>query len=254
MFRLIHIFCLLFLFSCDCTTKQEAIAYSKILIDRLPSQYMANMPKRKTMKLSVLEAMSDSKQINFKKNDAAGVFRIEMRMLDSSRVALSFRLADFKWHEIIRLKEGISEELILLNASRRALKELERQVGGSQSEQSLIRQLKSRTNKESTLRTIMALGKMKSKEAVLPLTELLKQNDPHIAEAALSSLARIGDPSSLQSIIAYAEGKDLATLITVIGVVKMLNDPEAKAWLFVLSTGHPNPAIQAAAAKVLSEL
>lgn len=83
--------------------------------------------------------------------------------------------------------------------------------------------------------------------------ELQGQNQPK-AFQALIKLTQIGDPRALDAVIAYSARKPSDVQIQAILAARQLGSPRAIPWLFVLSTGHPDPLVQNAAQEALTFL
>ncbi|MDP2344664.1 MAG: HEAT repeat domain-containing protein [Deltaproteobacteria bacterium] len=103
-------------------------------------------------------------------------------------------------------------------------------------------------------RAMQALGSRREKRATPLLTALLKSEDPELAGAALQALTLLGDEAGVDAVIAYSERQSPALRKLCIDAVKATGSSRARAWLFTLSSGHPDVAVQAHARAALVAL
>jgi hypothetical protein len=101
---------------------------------------------------------------------------------------------------------------------------------------------------------IRMLGQRREREAVRALLTTLEQEEEVLAPAALHALGQIGDASAVDAIIEYAALKPTPVRRAAIDAVRGIDTPRGRAWLFTLSTGHPDPDVQLAAATALGVL
>lgn len=101
---------------------------------------------------------------------------------------------------------------------------------------------------------IRALGHRKEKAAVPALLATLARREEVLSPAALHALGQIGDPSSVDGVIDYASGQPSPIRKAAIDAVRSIDTPRGRAWLFTLSTGHPDPDVQLAATTALGVL
>lgn len=101
---------------------------------------------------------------------------------------------------------------------------------------------------------IQALGSRQEKAATPALARVLLGPDRELANTALRALTDIGDPNSVDAIIEYADGKPALIRKQAIEAVRALGTHKGQAWLFTLSTGHPDPDVQNAASTAFAAL
>jgi hypothetical protein len=101
---------------------------------------------------------------------------------------------------------------------------------------------------------IRILGSRKETTAVPALIEVLGTQSRELAPAALGALTLIGDPNAVEAVVVYAENKPSLVRKQAIEATRVMGGNLAKAWLFTLSTGHPDADVRAAAELALREL
>lgn len=101
---------------------------------------------------------------------------------------------------------------------------------------------------------IRMLGQRREKSAVAVLMSTLERGEEVLSPAALHALGQIGDPSAVDAIIEYASGQTTPVRKAAIDAVRSIDTPRGRAWLFTLSTGHPDPDVQLAATTALGVL
>ena len=103
-------------------------------------------------------------------------------------------------------------------------------------------------------RAMQALGSRREKRATAPIAALLQNEDPELAAAALQALTLLGHEDGVDAIIAYSDHKPAQLRKLCIDAVKASGSPRARPWLFTLSSGHPDVAVQAHARAALLAL
>lgn len=98
-----------------------------------------------------------------------------------------------------------------------------------------------------------ALGRMRAREAVPPLLDLLSQtNSPLLRRVITSVLGEIGDPAALPSLLQSARSsEDILLQIASIEALGAIADPRAEPLLLELLTTHPDAKIRYNAAEAL---
>ena len=86
------------------------------------------------------------------------------------------------------------------------------------------------------------------------LQKTLFEKDQELANDALRALTSIGDPRAVSAIIRFADGRSTLVRKAAINAIKIMGTPKGMAWLFTLSTGHPDPDVQHSAPKALASL
>lgn len=107
---------------------------------------------------------------------------------------------------------------------------------------------------EQRYQAVRILGARKDLSAVPSLIRALASADRNLAQAALGALTLIGDPSAAEAVIAYAEGKPSLIRKQAIEAIRVMGSPLGRAWLFTLSTGHPDADVRVAAERALAEI
>jgi HEAT repeat protein len=103
-------------------------------------------------------------------------------------------------------------------------------------------------------RALLALASRRDLRATPVAIPLLRDDDDGLDETALQALTLLADPRAVEAIIAFSERQPPAVRRQCIDAVKATDSPLAAAWLFVLSTGHPDVAVQAHARAALALL
>jgi hypothetical protein len=103
-------------------------------------------------------------------------------------------------------------------------------------------------------RAIRILGSRRERSAVEPLAAVLTSGDEELAPLALAALTNIGDPGAVDAVIAYSDKQPPVVVKQCIEAVRSMGSPRGRAWLFTLSTGHPDPDVEQQAAAALAVL
>jgi HEAT repeat protein len=103
-------------------------------------------------------------------------------------------------------------------------------------------------------RAMMTLASRRDLRSTPLVTPLLRDDDASMRLAALQSLTLLADPRAVEAIIDYSDRQPAAVRRQCIDAVKATDSPLAAAWLFVLSTGHPDANVQAHARAALALL
>ena len=98
------------------------------------------------------------------------------------------------------------------------------------------------------------LAERKDRRATAAIAEVLEGDDDRLAPDALGALVRLGDPAAVDALIRYSEGRPPVVKRQVIEAVRVLGTHRGEAWLFTLSTGHPDHDVQKAARSALAFL
>lgn len=108
---------------------------------------------------------------------------------------------------------------------------------------------------EKRRQAVRILGGRKDARAVPSLIRALASDDDDLAQAALGALTRIGDASAAAAVVEYASGKpDLVRKRQAIEALRVMGSSVGKAWLFTMSTGHPDTDLRVSAERALAEL
>mgnify|MGYP005844286281 CR=1 FL=1 len=104
--------------------------------------------------------------------------------------------------------------------------------------------------------SVMVLGRLKAKEAVQPLRDMLREalstRDTELGAKVVIALGQIGDTSALPELLAAAQSTDFHQQVNAAQGLEYLGDPRAEPLLLELLTNHPDPNIRYSAARALS--
>ncbi|MFZ9889120.1 MAG: HEAT repeat domain-containing protein [Myxococcota bacterium] len=104
------------------------------------------------------------------------------------------------------------------------------------------------------LEACRVLGTRRTQAAGPALVSLLRDDDMELALGALRSLSALGAHSFTDAIIDFAEGKAASVRVQAIEALQDNPEPRVQAWLFTLSTGHPEAEVRGAAERALARL
>jgi len=138
----------------------------------------------------------------------------------------------------------------LAEASSRIAAQLQ---AGAQGDDALIADLSSADALKRDL-AMRALADRKSHAAVPALVSRLRDDDRELQLRAMGALVEIGDPAASAALVETTSQRDPAFVVQVIYALAELGGPDAEAYLFTASTGHPDPAVRAAAEEGLRVL
>ncbi|HEY0840663.1 MAG TPA: HEAT repeat domain-containing protein [Vulgatibacter sp.] len=99
-----------------------------------------------------------------------------------------------------------------------------------------------------------ALADRKCVAAIPSLVARLRDDDRELQLRAVGALVEIGDPSASAALVETTPQRDPGFVVQVIFALGELGGPDAEAYLFTASTGHPDPSVRAAAAEALGTL
>ncbi|MCK6552078.1 HEAT repeat domain-containing protein, partial [Myxococcota bacterium] len=105
-------------------------------------------------------------------------------------------------------------------------------------------------------RAIAMCGERKLRAAVPKLVELVKRDDQDqdLVLKAIGALVAIRDPRAVGALIDAGRRRSAGYLTQILFAVADLGGREAEAYLFTVSTGHPDPEIRRVAKQALEEL
>ena len=103
-------------------------------------------------------------------------------------------------------------------------------------------------------RAMMTLASRRDLRATPLVIPMLRDEDDSVRSAALQALTLLADPIAVPAVIEYSERQPAPVRRQCIDAVKATDSPLAAAWLFVLSTGHPDVDVQAHARAALALL
>ena len=107
---------------------------------------------------------------------------------------------------------------------------------------------------EQKRRAVRILGSRRERAAVETLSKVLMGGDKELGPIALAALTNIGDPGAVDAVIAYSDRQPAPVVKQCIEAVRSMASPRGRAWLFTLSTGHPDSDVQQQASAALAAL
>lgn len=108
---------------------------------------------------------------------------------------------------------------------------------------------------EQKRRAVRVLGSRRERSAVPAISRVLLAGDPELQALALAALSNIGDGGGVDAVVEFAEGQPALLRKQCIDAVRAMGGTRrGRAWLFTLSTGHPDTDVQQAAAAALAAL
>lgn len=82
----------------------------------------------------------------------------------------------------------------------------------------------------------------------------LKDSDRSVALKAVGALVTLGNKAAVPALIDFARGKEMPVQVQMIYAIAQIGGPVAEGYLFVMSTGNPDPQVASAAKEALDEL
>lgn len=104
------------------------------------------------------------------------------------------------------------------------------------------------------LEACRVLGARRAAAAAPAFVNLLREDDVELAIVALRGLSALGAQGFADAIIDFSEGKAAAVRVHAIEALQENPGPRVRAWLFTLSTGHPEAEVRTAAERVLARV
>lgn len=102
---------------------------------------------------------------------------------------------------------------------------------------------------------IRFLAERKSAAAIAPLAKLLAEGeDRELHLRVVGALVEIGDPAAARELIDAASHRDPSFVVQLVYALGELGGVDADAYLFTVSTGHPDPAVRNAATQARRSL
>jgi hypothetical protein len=110
-------------------------------------------------------------------------------------------------------------------------------------------------SEEAAVRVAAArtLGERRAREAVEPLCDVLRRDQPQVAQAVLGSLVMIDDQRAVPCMIEWA-GSDDRRLVYVMEPLASIGGTEARAFLEMIASGHDEPGIRQVAENSLRRM
>ena len=149
------------------------------------------------------------------------------------------------------MKDALSQVLMTKNAADLDSSELVAWLGDNSVVEGAVAK---QSASERQRRAVRILGSRRDRMAVEPLSRVLMGAQQELKPLALAALSNIADPSAVDVVIAYADRQPPVLTRQCIEAVRAMGSPRARAWLFTLSTGHPDLDVQQQAAAALAAL
>lgn len=265
-----------------CKKPEEPLHLRKVLIDVAPgSEGPGGVLERDAVRRLVERRIEDDKRVDRTDSRDASVLRVRLESAavtssaDGPGGTLSVTLevtggapgqlhrSRYRGNAVASLKGargsgegGIDFSALFLQAYNQALEQVLDARGAQELEsRKLIAWVADdKLPDEQRRQAIRILGARKEPQAVPALMHVLDGDDRSLSQAALGALTLIGDPSALEAVIEYADGKPSLVRKQAIEAASQMGGKLAKAWLFTMSTGHTDADVRAAAARALGGL
>lgn len=104
------------------------------------------------------------------------------------------------------------------------------------------------------LEACRVLGARRAAAAATTFVNLLRDDDMELALLALRGLSALGAQAYADAIIDFSEGKSSAVRLHAIEALQENPGSRVRAWLFTLSTGHPEAQVRVAAERALAHV
>jgi hypothetical protein len=259
---------------CHGCSDQGPLLVRKVLIDVDPAAEAAGVDREqvRAMVRQLVERARGVRTVEAGQSDGA-VLRVTIENYarttgeqESQSVSLGIEVtgareegrrdASYRGHSVASAQGDIGAPVLFQQALRDALAQVLSTRGATHlSSRQLISWLSdSNATDEQRRRAIRILGTRRERDAVAGLDPILLGQDKDLAQLALVAVTNIGDPQSVPAVIRFAEGQPPIVRKQAIDAVRAIGTREGKAWLFTLSTGHPDPEVQQQAAAALVAL
>ena len=150
--------------------------------------------------------------------------------------------------------QGAAFEGALHEALASAAAELAQQLeAAAKTDEQLLADLRAQEPRTRDF-AIRALADRRSVKAVPLLVERLRDPDREVQLRAIGALVAIGDGAAVPPLVQATSQRDPSFVATVCHALGDLGGPEAEAYLFTASTGHPELAVRRAAEEALQAL
>jgi hypothetical protein len=156
--------------------------------------------------------------------------------------------------DMMNLRGAKTPEKVLGALVMKALDRLkEREKMAALSGKDLLEELGSKDAWRREL-AVEELGSRAEPGSYQQVMQKLKDSDKSVALKAVGALVTIGNKAAVPSIIDFARGKELPIQVQMIYAIAQIGGPVAEGYLFVVSTGCPDPQVASAAKEALDEL
>ncbi|MFH1807337.1 MAG: HEAT repeat domain-containing protein [Pseudomonadota bacterium] len=145
-------------------------------------------------------------------------------------------------------------QVLLDAAARQAVRKLGRTLALGSAPVPELLEVAAGEDRDLRLRAISVLGERRDVAALEPLIQLLQDKDEAIVLRAVGALVVLGDPRGVSALTDLTHRRNPSFVRQIVYAVAAIGGREAEAYLFIVATGHPDPAVQEAARRAQSEL
>jgi hypothetical protein len=266
-----------------CKERAEPLAVRKVLIDVAPGAEAGGSLEREKVRATVEAAIDDDSRFRRTDERDAAVLRVfleaaaltpgEKAGTAGGSLSVSVEVTGgvpgeplkryrYRGHSLTSLSGAAGQpgNLDFVTLFRRAFDDAAGQVLAAkgaqrQDTQTLLTWLQAEgSSTEQRRQAIRVLGARKEPAALQALIATLRQDDRELAQAALGALTLIADPTAAPAVMEYAESQPSLARKQAIEAVRVMGGEVGKAWLFTLSTGHPEADVRATAERALAQL
>jgi hypothetical protein len=247
----------------SCSACDDPVVVKKVLVDLRPSAIETGL-EREFVRHIVEDLVDESGGFDID-DDSQRVLRILIDGyapgLESATLALTVEVVDngrtvLRGTALTTLAGNVGPAALLEQALPDALRQILQAHGTDRldSDELLAILAQPTEGSQRKRRAMLTLASRRDLRATPLVTPYLQEADVSIREAALQALTLLADPTAVDAIIAFSERQPPAIRRQCIDAVKGTDSTLAAAWLFVLSTGHPDPGVQAHARATLALL
>ena len=262
---------------CEGCVAREALPIRKVLVDVEPAAAGAGID-REMVRGVVHEVLGKARGFSVVEGERgeAAVLRVRVEAFRSeapnatearakSTLALDVEVTGvasesgggYRGHSVASVSGQLEPRVLVEQALRDALAQVQmtRTAADLDSAQLIGWLNDPKSTAEQRRRAVRILGSRRERLATEALARtLLDREDVELAQLALVAITNIGDPGALDAVITFSDRQPGPVRKQCIEAVRAMGTPRGKAWLFVLTTGHPDDDVQAQAAAALSAL
>jgi HEAT repeat protein len=258
------LFCFVLLLFTDCRCQRDNLTVSKVIVE-IPEN-IANLSQEYNIDIKKImsEALDSDGKISVKSNSDNGVLTIALAQLERGFTLIASLEHDAQ-EQLAFAEIDIEPQRCDVNCMKKALNKalyyLRQQLSGIDSDsEAFLSRLKEAAAGEIIeprllLNAIKQAIHKKSQEALDPLIVILSSTENlGIANACLTALAELKDPSSLPAIIDFAEGKPALIRRQAIIAVRQIPAKLGLEWLVAMAYGHNDPMVRKEALEASQEV
>ena len=248
----------------------ESLTVRKVLVDVEPG---AATVDREVARGCVLHVLERARRVSLDEGAASGaVLRVRVENFSnglsggadnrlSATLSLTVEVSEngrttMRGHGVVSAQDSADPRGLVEEALQDALGQvMQIRAADSLSSQALLQWLESPdTSEEQKRRAMRVLASRQEGRVTQHLSAALRGDNLEIALAALEALTVFGDPAATDDVIHFCESRPAVVRKRCIDTLRAVGSPRAKAWLFVLSSGHPDADVQAHAEAALVSL